>query len=384
MSKIKLYFNSSESGSIFEISKDLSDVLKEHFDLTADWQGDEPEESDREILLSHFVRPEVVFNPIFNTFKFKVLIQPIDGTVLVSEAIFCINQYDLIIVPAQASKRILETNGITKPIVIIPNYYKSDLYEKEIYSDVLKEIPQDKIVFYHESTFHPRKGIELLYEGFIKAFSGDKDIANQVCLVVKDLPYNFHSLQRIERFKKQAIKLQKKYKYPATIYKYSCFLEPEELKQLWNRANIYVSLAKIEGFGIPMLRMHLMNKPIICLDNHNSGYMDYLNHNNSYLIPTIQHTAKDEFMWLYNEKTEWAIPNISEVVRMFRYCYNDYIKGQYKSISNSYLGQYIEQGTYNDLMPKLHQYSFKTVSTLYIETIIKHYTNFISKDKESN
>lgn len=379
--KLHIHFNSSESGSIFEISQDLIKPLSESFNLTIDWKDEIPLKENRQILLSHFVRPDVVNDPAFDSFEYKILIQPIDGTVLVPEAIECINKYDLIITPANASKNILEKNGVIKPVVVIHNYYKTDLFEKEIYNSVLDEIPSDKIVFYHESTFHPRKGIELLYEGFIKAFS-DTAAADKVCLVVKDLPYNTHSLLRIEELKKQTIKLQKKYKHPVTIYKYSCFLEEQELKQLWNRADIYVSMAKIEGFGIPMLRMHLLNKPIICLKNENSGYMDFLNQNNSYIIPTIQHTAKDEFMWLYSENTEWAIPNISDVILTFRQCLNEYLSNIYKSARKEcYPGASI--GMSDNLETKLKKFSFNTISELYIKTIKENYNNFKNQNSRN-
>src|SRR6185369_4545530 len=148
-------------------------------------------------------------------------------------------------------------------------------------------------ILYHESTFHPRKGIELLYESYVKAFS-DTKYAKEVLLVLKDNAPNPRTFKVNETLKRQTMKLQKQYKYPASIIKFSTFLSNNDIKLLWLYADIYISLAKIEGFGIPMLRMSLLEKPIVCLENYLSGYMDYLNKDNSYLIPSYETQAKEE------------------------------------------------------------------------------------------
>lgn len=356
--KLHLHLISPTNGSIWEITNDFIPLLEKEFIVTKEWDGEQP--MRREILLCHFLNAPLFLEPdIFDSFETKILIQPIDGTKLKKIAVDMLNCFDLILTPAEAGKIIMEKAGVKVPIKIIPNYYKNNLFEKKIWTDIEKYVPKDKIVFYHESSFHPRKGIEILYESFIRAFADTPD-ADRVVLVVKDLPYIPPIFLRNEEIKKQAIKLQKTYKKPPLIIKFSTFLNEDELKTLWNLTNVYVSLAKIEGFGIPMLRMFLMNKPIIALRNENSGYVDYLEEGNSYLIDCIQVEAKDEFMWIYEKETQWGIPNIGDVVNIFRQCLSDYDKNDHRCMKNTYNAHWEEN---------FEKYSLETITQSYINEI---------------
>ena len=126
--KINLHFNSSTTGSIFEITKDLCKILEKEFTVTRDWEDEVPEE--KEILLCHFLDRTVTMSKVFDEFKFKILIQPIDGTSIVQKAIEEFNKFDLIICPATPSKKILISNGVTTNIEVIPNFFKTDIFEK--------------------------------------------------------------------------------------------------------------------------------------------------------------------------------------------------------------------------------------------------------------
>lgn len=375
MIKPNLHFVSSVSGSIYEITSDLIKILSKEFNVTKEWEGEILDEKQRDILLIHFYEHKLVENKCFDDFKLKILIQPIDGTSIKNKIIVGMNKFDLIICPAEASRNILINNGVTTKIIIIPNYFKSDIFEKQVATNIVNHLPltDNKIIFYHESTLHPRKGIELLYEGFVKAFS-DTTFADQVVLIIKDQPFSTLTFKRIEKIKRQTMLLQKQYKNPAKIIKFSADLTVDELKDLWAVTNIYVSLSKIEGFGIPMLRMFLYDKPIIALENENSGYNDYLNHSNAYLIPTIQHVAKDEFMYLYNDETQWAIPCINDVVKMFRGCLEEYLSGNYRSIRRSHIEDAFRIGIYDKLKENLEKYSFDNVVLQYIKVIKDAYS----------
>ncbi len=350
-----LHLISPMSGSIGEITKDLFKVLDKEFIITQEVKAETPIEKD--ILLCHFIDQEVVKSPEFNNFKKKILIQPIDGTKIKQDYINSFNRFDLIIVPAYASKNILRDNGVKTDIKVIPNFFKPDLFEKPIYSNIEKELPTDKIIFYHESTFHPRKGIDLLYEGYIRAFSGKK-YAKEVLLVLKDNPFNKRTFDHISKLKKEAISLQKKYrsKERADILKFSSQLEINDLKTLWNRCNAYVSFAKIEGFGLPMLRHLLLKKPILCLTNYNSGYHDYLSESDTYFVDSIQTTATGEFMDMYSKETTWATSTIDEVVESFRKAY--------VGISTRFERKRIKNlNWYNE------RFGFEHISKQYIKTI---------------
>lgn len=327
-----IHIVSPHGGSIGEITKDLARGFRTEFDVTIEGE-DEPNVYD--IIFCHFINPPVVRDKSFKLFKKKVLIQPIDGTEIHKDYIELFNEFDIIIVPANASKRILQKNGVTVPIVIIPNYYKSEVLEIDNVGSI-KEIPRDRFVFYHESTFHARKGIELLYEGYIRAFS-DTPLADKVLLVVKDQPLNALTYERIEKVKREMMTLQGQYNNPAQILKISQHLQWNTLQKLWKRTNAYVSFAKIEGFGIPLLRFACLGKPIITLDNPNSGYLDYLNVKNSYLIPTEQVIAVGEHMPMYTDKTTWGVPKVEDISSTMIRCYTEWLESYHKKANLSTL-----------------------------------------------
>jgi len=359
--KTPLHFCSSLSGSIWEISSHLAVEFQKHFNLTCEFLNESPEK--KEVLLLHFLDPSIVRHEEFKKFKKKILIQPIDGTIIKKDVVDLFNEFDLIISPANASRNILQENGVTTKIKIIPNYYDSSLFDSIKKQKIEKYIPKDKFIFYHESTLHPRKGIEFLYEGFVKAFSDTKHV-NDVVLIVKDNLYNIGNFKKIERLKRETIKLQKKYTNPANILKFSSYLNEEELKVLWEYTHCYATMAKIEGFGIPMLRFNLLEKPILCLNNKNSGYNDYLkNGMDCHMIPTKQIIAEDEFMWLYEKETEWAVPNIDDVVSGFRYCFNhhddmlndfQFIKRNHEMKEKKYLFQNVIKNYVNVIEDELN------------------------------
>lgn len=327
MSKRSLHIVSPHGGSLGEITNDLLKGLQQEFETTIEGES---EPKNYETLLCHFVFPPVIRNSNFKLFKYKVLIQPIDGTDIHFDYIDLFNQFDVIVVPANASKNILIANGVKVLIIIIPNFYKPEILNIKSPGSI-KQIPSNKFVFYHESTLHARKGIECLYEGYIKAFS-DTPEADKVLLVVKDMPFNLLTYERIEKAKRESMLLQEKYHTPARILKISQQLKWETLEKLWNRTNAYVSLARIEGFGIPLLRFACMKKPIVTLNNPNSGYLDFLNAQNSYLIPTTQELAIGEHMPMYTDKNMWATPKSKDIAKAMKYCYFDWINTTHRTV----------------------------------------------------
>lgn len=344
MNKRHIHVLSQTIGSIGEITNDLVLGLKDQFHVTQERLGEIPKEFD--ILLSHFIHPSLSKDENFKKFKYKVLIQPIDGTDMTKVIVKELNKYDLIITPAQAGLNIMKKNGVKTRIVVIPNYFKPE--HLNLPENVkIKGIPEGKIVLYHESTFHSRKGIEILYESYVKAFS-DTLYADKVVLVLKDMPFNDLTFNRIEKLKENTIKLQRRYSNPAQIVKISQYCNWETLQKLWSIADIYVSFAKIEGFGIPLLRMAALKKPIISLNNPNSGYVDYLTLDNSYLVPVKQKKAEDEHMNIYKPTTLWGIPTISDTVKTLKQAVEDYVEGKEKIVSKETL----ENMSYENVLKK--------------------------------
>ena len=173
------------------------------------------------------------------------------------------------------------------------------------------------------------------------------------------MPYNLESIDRIEEVKKQAIDLQRSFHKPAQILKFSNFLSFRDLKQIWHETSCYVSMSKIEGFGIPVLRNQMLDNEILVLQNDNSGYVDYLQDKFTYQIPTKQIEARNEIMWLYDEKTQWAQPRIDDCIDYFR------------SVVTFRRNNSLDSKEYNKTI--FDKFEYQNVGKLYIETILKHF-----------
>lgn len=344
-----IHIVSNPVGSLGEITKDISSYLASKFEFTNEFETGNSIPQKHDILLSHFISPIVARSPVFNNFKYKILIQPIDGTKMHSGIVDSINEYDLILTPGKAGRRIMEENGVTKPILVVPNYYKPQILfaPKNLSIPKLDKHIEGKFMFYHESTCHPRKGIEEMCEAYVKAFS-DTPYVDKVVLVIKASPHNKLTYDNLEQIKKRIIKLQKEYKNPAKILKISQYLDESILKKLWHKTDCYLHFAKIEGFGIPLLRMMMLGKPIIATHNGDSGYMDYLKNNiNVKFIDDEKIIAHNEFIPIYTKETEWSVPLNTEAAA--------------KIIKDMYLNPITPEASPRNL----RKYSIKTVMGIY-------------------
>ena len=94
--------------------------------------------------------------------------------------------------------------------------------------------------------------------------------------------------------------------------------------------------------------MAALQKPIISLNNPNSGYVDYLTLDNSYLVPVKQRKAEDEHMTIYKPTTLWGVPTITDTIKVLRKAVEDYENGKEKLVSK----QTLENMTFENILKK--------------------------------
>jgi hypothetical protein len=204
------------------------------------------------------------------------------------------------------AKMLMETNGVTVPIKVIPLYYRPEELE-------VKPISKNKIIFYHESSFEARKGTDIIQEAFIRAFS-DNEYTDKVKLIMKGLPSDI-SRENDKPFNIEEVK--KDYKKIPEIQRLSILLPQSEF--IWGVADIYLGLSRMEGFGLPIMRMQALGKEVVVLDNEFSGYNEYLDKSNAYFIPTKQVLAVEEKSWFYNKDTNtWVEPSIDDTINKLK------------------------------------------------------------------
>ncbi len=155
--------------------------------------------------------------------------------------------------------------------------------------------------FLHISSAFPRKGVDVLLEGYFEAFTK----ADDVCLVLKTFanPHN-----NVEEVLKQ---LRSRYPEAPDVEWINCDLPDKELNRLYKAADCYVQVARGEGFGLPVAEAMLAKIPVIV--SANSGMADFCNEENALLIgfeqmPADTHVTKNGkgkiSMWFEPKKEE--------------------------------------------------------------------------------
>ena len=323
------------NGSIGELNNDYK-----HWFNSKGWVENE---ENADIIIYHYKHFEKV-----DKSKFNVLIQPVDASLVNPAVVKQINDnFNLITTLSSNGKKILIESGIKIPIEIVPNFYKEEIKEKPTF-DYLKSnhnVNDDTYVFYHESTGIKRKNIKKLLENYIKSFKE----SDNVCLVLKVFSRSYAF--------KEILKTLNKYKTKPRVVFIFNNLTFKELHSIWHRINTYVSIAYSEGFGIPLIRMLALEKNIITLKSKYSGYTDFLNENNSTLLPSKEiEIFKDKpSLLIFDENSKWEDLKDN----------NDLQKSLKESLNKTY--------NYDNSYEK---YEYHNVMSNFKKILVKHYEQF--------
>jgi hypothetical protein len=310
MIRKKIQIQKNTAHSLSKIDRGIIESLSDEFHFS---------NGKAETLLKHYIGPPPV------GYKKSYLIQPMDGTLLNPIFLKNANSYNKIIVPAEASKKILKRSGVKVPIEIIPNWYEDSVIGEDPYffNSIFNE---KKYTFYNESTGIKRKNVENIVKYFIDAFKNSEE-AHKVRLVIKITTDDNNRISRIK-------KIIGNNRFPeVTII--NSFLEEEKLNSLRSGIDCYVCLSYMEGFCIPLLNAAAAKKDIICLNSKISGYVDFLNDKNSRMVSCydIPIDKLQESLLIYDKKSRWEEPNYSD----YKKALIDVFSGEYKINKNTIL-----------------------------------------------
>ncbi len=293
-----------------------------------------------EVLIQHFYNAYII-ERVGHRFKKRILIQPIDGNVLRKDVVDAMNTFDLIITPSISCKNIFINNGIKKPIVIIPNYYDDSILESDNrYYD--KNYASSKYTFYSESTGIKRKNLVNILKNFLIEFKAEDNVR----LILKITTKNNRVIDELNDMFNQ-------YSANSTsapeVVIINEFLSVDNLNSLRRGIDCYVCLSYMEGFCIPLLNSVVLKKDVICLDTEISGYADFVNKDNSYLINSekvsIEASVRD--LAIYSPISQWEKADYIQYRKALRSIYNkeyiynkdinDYSKYSQEFVMNQYL-----------------------------------------------
>tara|TARA_B100000900_G_scaffold382999_2_gene370594 strand:+ start:791 stop:1909 length:1119 start_codon:yes stop_codon:yes gene_type:complete len=325
--KINLLVWTRSGESLKIINEDLKQEFKEKYNLlNYTRRGDM-------LLMNHIHLDD------FSKFSRRILIQPMDGTVMHPHIIEKINNFHYIVTPSNISKQLLENNGVTKPIRVIPNYYDNSLLDEDngFFSSLF---PEKKYTFYTESTAIHRKNIDRTLRNFLKEFTEEDNV--RLVIKLNEVPKN-----RILHLKK----LLKKYPNRPEVIIINKKLPKEYLHSLKKGIDCYICLSYMEGFCIPLLDAVVLKKDIITLDTKISGYGDFINEENSILLPNreIPIFLSPGDSWIYLKESKWENVDYVEYRKALRTVFN----GEYTFNKNQDYSQYSQKNVikqYNELL----------------------------------
>jgi len=98
------------------------------------------------------------------------------------------------------------------------------------------------------------------------------------------------------------------------------YLDRDDNLGLFGASNCYVSLHRSEGLGLTIAEAMALGKPVIATAY--SGNMDFMDQENSFLIPFTYGEVPDGCE-PYRTGARWAEPDIAEAVRVMRYVYEN-------------------------------------------------------------
>ncbi len=187
-----------------------------------------------------------------------VIMQPWEYSCLPESFAELFKQADEIWTPSTYSRNSMLRSGIPfNKVQVIPNGINPDLFKPngEIYH--LETGKKLKFLFVGGTIF--RKGIDILLESYLKAFTAN----DEVCLVIKDMGGD--SFYKGQTAKRTIENIKNDRNVPEIIY-IDRNLSEEQMASLYRACDVFVSSYRGEGFSLPALEAMACGLPLIVTD----------------------------------------------------------------------------------------------------------------------
>ena len=306
----------------------------------------------------------------------------IETTVCPVDWIHGCNKMDLIIVPSQFSKEVLEktsyveknnqtgqivnTFKITKPIEVLFEGFNNETFGAEVVPHIteLDSIKEDFAFLFtghwlQGELGHDRKDIGMTIKSFCHAFSNEK---TKPALVLKTSSAGFSVRDREDMAIRIELLTQEFGDKCPSIYLLHGEFTEDQMHGLYEHPKVkaMVSFTHGEGFGRPLLEFSLTGKPVIA--SNWSGHLDFLKQGAVLLdgeLKDVHKSAQNQFII---EGSKWFYVNYSNAINKLKDIYKNY--NTYKVESNK-LGK---QNTQNFSLEQMTK-GFDIILTQYVPTI---------------
>lgn len=211
-------------------------------------------------------------------------------------------------------KQIILDNLIAKQnsIHVIPLGIDPTIFNQ----NYLNKLYNYKTIFWTQGKIEIRKGHDILHEVFSKAFPNNEEVELWIS-------WNNPFLKKEEIDDWEALyraKLGDKVKFIPPIQ------NPCDMAQLMSQTDCGIWLSRSEGFCLPCLEYLAMGKHVI--GPSNSGFTEYLNKNNSFLIEFDESEPMFDGVWFKNEESTWAHYGENQIEQAVNYLRDVHSKKQ--------------------------------------------------------
>jgi glycosyltransferase involved in cell wall biosynthesis len=265
---------------------------------------------------------------IFPNVKFKGVVKKIGCTIFETDRIphhwvkYC-NRMDELWVPSQFNLETFSRSGVDhRKIKVVPIPVDTDFFKPQ--NQKLYIEGQKKFTFLYTFAFNWRKGFDLLLEAYLKEFS----FTESVTLILK--VYEDQDVKRTDlkelilRSVADKVDLGKKDLPHLVIIDKP--LDQEELRNLYNACDLYISTDRANGWGMPCMEVMAMGKPAATIDW--SGSTEFMKEGNSLLIRPVGNLVPVDKRLvrvrpLLYEGQKWAEVSVDEVRRVMRFAFEN-------------------------------------------------------------
>lgn len=203
-------------------------------------------------------------------------------------------------------KDVLKKSGVKIPIFVTPNGIDDAMRVNP--SAYFPLQTKKKFKFLHISSARKRKGIDVLIKAYFAEFTKNDD----VCLVIKSFPGPDNMVNDvISEFQNE--------NSPEIEHIISPDLTDQDMVNLIHTCDCGVYPSRAEGFGLPIAESMFHSRPVIATNY--SGYLDFANESNTYLIDyKLVNTVDSEMV---NLGAKWAEPDLTHLAETMRHVFSN-------------------------------------------------------------
>ena len=228
---------------------------------------------------------------------------------------------DCIFVSCAWAKDILINNGIKTDIQVAPLGVDTNIFDYKKYNK-----SNNKYIFGNIGKWEVRKGHDILYDLFTKAFPDQEDV--ELWILASEVTNNYSSPEELKKWKDL-------YSNDKRIKLYNGVKNHQDMAHFISQIDCGVFPSRAEGWNLELLECMAMNKPTIATNY--SAHTEFCTTDNCFLVD-IDETEKAFDGKAFNGQGNWAKINNKQkdlIIDNMRYCYNNRINNNENGIKTA-------------------------------------------------